>query len=353
MNFVRRLRSCVDCSDDASPASPCPQVSSQSQERARTTSMAQQWEGLRRRPTALVHEEVPACRLAIPAYRHEVATVAPSTLTHLEHASQTVRLVRATLAAASNQKPEIVLTQGESWARQRYARSQAWSRLKRRDEEGLPRPKGLDAFYARYEMDADLATQYRVGNCGQFASLSWRALAAQTINAPVQRTHDAVEDHNYLLIGDPRDPRYGETDTVVVDAWPRYPVACTLAHAKNLNPAPTALVRSVNQAPTPEEIAAFNKVLPVVSSWEINQSLAEEGRPLVGDALLKSIYEEKEEPFFDNRAEAKDPSTRYTDGSGSSKTFDQIDPALIKQQDRATRVFDRFVKRHPEWKNKD
>jgi len=76
------------------------------------------------------------------------------------------------------------------------------------------------------------------GACVEHASLAYAALATRKIDAPVMRVSDRNVDHAYVVIGDPRDPRWGEKNTVVVDPWVRYPTSFTLSESGSLNHTP-------------------------------------------------------------------------------------------------------------------
>ncbi|WP_230849972.1 type III effector [Ralstonia solanacearum] len=236
---------------------------------------------------------------------------------NLKIAERTVQQVKLMLPyGGGNQKPDVTYTEGESWAR----------RSMLRDETYCQNPI----------QHAKEAVRYQAGNCAEHANVSYTLLAGQQLNAPLLRVSDADDDHAYVLIGDPRDPEWGERDTVVVDAWATHPSAFTLAEADDMRPTmPPSFQRSRYSPPDPD---ANLRNVRHVTTEDVNQYLAEYSRPHVGPALLDHIDEYVDtNRFFNAKTYAKDPSTRYGDSSYTSKSMDRIAESTVDRQREARR----------------
>jgi hypothetical protein len=141
--------------------------------------------------TVKVHDEVDARSLGLPRYENRVVKVNSETLEHLKSASWVNRIAKATLAGgAGNQKTDICASSGESWARRQIGfksspSSSAQGQLKR-----VQKAQG--------------------GNCVEHSIVTTALLAQKQLNAPVIQVWDHEIDHQYTLIGDPRDRKWGQ-----------------------------------------------------------------------------------------------------------------------------------------------
>jgi len=180
----------------------------------------------------------------------------------------------------------------------------------------------------------------------EHASLAYAALATRKIDAPVMRVSDRNVDHAYVVIGDPRDPRWGEKNTVVVDPWVRYPTSFTLSESGSLNHTPfmpAVVEREPGSAPDPDAVDLLRSVRPV-STAEVEQMLAENDLPPIGDALVEHINENvgRRLHLYDVRTGASDPSVKYSDSRLSrGKTMDKITRSVVARGKDAERALQR------------
>ena len=281
-------------------------------------------EGLTSNPLARLEQEtivtthtaVTPQNLDLRAYRSKKVEVESTTLTALRIADRTHQEVKCLLPYGSgNRKAEVIYTEGESWAREKIQHSLAMAHA---NESLYEKSKRVLAFQA--------------GNCGEHAALAYALLARQRIAAPVRYVADLHKDHGYVTIGDSRDRRWGEKNTVVVDAWVSHPSACTLAHAKYDGTGMTAFERSVNEPPHPD--AEINDVHHVGSD-AVSSLLFASGHPPIGTRLLSHLFESKRHTLVMNptKTVAQDPSTRYTDNRATNgDTMDHIALCTVQRQ---------------------
>jgi hypothetical protein len=256
-------------------------------------------------PTVKAHEllapeELGLTRYANPpgeAPRH-VVRVRPETLKHLKAAQLAHQVVQSTfVAGAGNQVLDVLASGGESWARRKIGTAAA-------PESSLQ----------------DHLTRVQVaqgGHCTEQAAMTLATLAQMDITAPIVRIYEDSPrvDHAYTIIGDPRDPRWGE-QTVVVDPWVCVPSASTLAQTAPVD-ARTGLTWSLH----PLTSTGFPvDVIRPMDTDEVNRRLP--GTPAmrgvgaapVGEALVSHIGTLHKMRLFDVRT-GTDPSTLYTDGT--------------------------------------
>ncbi len=258
-----------------------------------------------------LHKSVDPSLFGLSSFRSRKVRVDSDTMDNLKIAETTIRQVKRMLPyGGGNQKPDVTYTEGESWAR----------RSMLRDETYCQNPI----------QHAKEVVRYQAGNCAEHANVSYALLAGRQLNAPLLRASDGGDDHAYVLIGDPRDPYWGERDTVVVDAWVTHPSAFTLAEADDLHPNMTPFQRSRHSPPDPD--ANLSNVRHVMTE-EVNQYLSEYSRPDVGPALLDYIDQYVDtNKFFNTKTSADDPSTRYGDSSFTSKAMDRIAESTVDRQ---------------------
>lgn len=291
-------------------------------------------EDLRRQPVVKLHQTCTPRELGLDHYSGRKVRVSRSTMEILTVASEVLRQVKHLFPfGAENQKADLVQSQGESLARALAARDRT------SDEATV-----VEA--ARAAMEA------QGGNCAEHADVTYAALATRTLDAPVMRVSDSNWDHGYVVIGDPRDSRWGERHTVVVDPWPRYPTACTLAETEmGLEPAMPAIAeRCPGAAPDPDAVDLMSRIQPI-GTREIADLLARNNLPLIGNGLLEYIDANQHlyAEFYDQRTTAIDPSVKYTDGTFGGKTMDKITASLVDRQRIAQRALQEFGERHEGW----
>ncbi|RLM27742.1 hypothetical protein BIY29_01265 [Brenneria alni] len=267
---------------------------------------------LAQEPVVKLHEAVSARTLGIGNYEGRHISVNSSTMAHLGLAQETLRKVKMMLPyGAGNQTAEVVYTGGESWARTKMARNVPLNNL---------------------ISDALHFARCQAGNCSEMADLTYALLAQTRINAPVMRVNDTHWDHAYVLIGDPRDQSWGESNTVVVDPWVRYPSASTLAQAVNRTPKFSSyLSRSCNEAPVPEAQALNN--IRHITTDEVERYLPSINSPAIGDELLEDLYIFRAlDNMRDEKIVARDPSTLYSSPDHPASAMDDIAQATVDRQ---------------------
>jgi len=147
----------------------------------------------------------------------EPLLVKPSTLRHLKRAQHVIdKYVNDDSMRMGNQISDIIASKGESWAR--LSKLVGW----------YNKHYGTTPFDARIRAEA--ALHFKGFNCINIGSVAFVELIASGIDVPV--VHIQGPDHSYVLLGDPADPRNREEDIVVVDLWPRFPMAHTMKTAR-------------------------------------------------------------------------------------------------------------------------
>ncbi|WP_208908629.1 type III effector [Paracidovorax avenae] len=282
--------------------------------------------GFSRQSVVKLHQVCAPQELGVPSYSGRKVRVRSETMKNLKTASDVLMEVKHMMPfGAGNQIADIVQTQGESWARASMARVTA----------------GRNSSVMEY---GQAGMQAQGGACNEHASVAFVALASREINAPITRVKDSRIDHAYALIGDPRDPRWGESDTVVVDPWARYPSACTLAET-GMHHTPSSAHSQVPPrcGPIPEAVALMQGVQQA-SRAEVDRMLADNGLPPVGNSLLRHLNRNvlgTSLHAYDNRIAARDPSVKYTDGSLlGGKTMDKMALSQVNRQKEAQRMLD-------------
>ncbi|MBJ7221840.1 MULTISPECIES: type III effector [unclassified Brenneria] len=275
-----------------------------------------------------LHDAVSADFLGISRFEGKNIRVDSSTMENLNLAQETLRQVKMMLPyGAGNQKADIIATQGESAVRV----------LMHREKSDSPFPM----------VNAREAARYQAGNCHEHADLAYTLLAGKKVDAPVQIVDDKNWEHEYVLIGDPRDQTWGEQKTVVVDPWVRLPTAATLAQTSNRNPESHAQSqRERNAEPAPAALALHN--IKHVTSAEVAQFIREEHMPQIGPEFLAWILnpeipegaDASEAELLDEKNVAKDPSTRYSSHFFNAASMDSIAKTTVDHQKAAQRAWD-------------
>lgn len=276
-----------------------------------------------------LHRSVSPNALGLASFAGSRVEVSAATMNHLRNASDVLlRTKRLLPFGAGNQKADIIHSQGEAAARTAMLIDQ---------HPGFPAPI----------IASKQAAQFQGGKCRQHADVTYTILAGQKIGAPVMMVNDQHQDHGYCLIGDPRDPRWGDAATVVVDAWPGYPVASTLAQSVNRHPVfPAHYQRPPGAAPSEVAISALQDV-QTINRDAVNAFLQSKQWPVVGHGLLKYLSENRDSlNLRDEKLAVQDPSVAYySRDEPAGETMDNIAAETVDKQRRAHAAMDRFNSR--------
>lgn len=279
---------------------------------------------LAREPVVALHEAVPPSELGLAEYQFAQVPVRTSTFSALRRAERVHREVRCLLPyGAGNRLADVEYTEGESWARNLV---------------------GMTSSRRQYQhpiQDAQACVPFQAGVCHEHAVVAYARLASETINAPVRFQSDAQSDHGFVLIGDHRDPQWGERDSVIVDAYVAYPSACTLAQANQLyQPGMSLVERGPQQAPDPD--ASFLRV-HYQGTDTINRQLSRSHYPPIGQRLLTQVraHVAQHNPYSGLRTAARDPSTGYrSEDVVTSETTDRLTRSAVRRQQVAYQISD-------------
>nr|WP_113865126.1 hypothetical protein [Brenneria salicis]NMN91100.1 hypothetical protein [Brenneria salicis ATCC 15712 = DSM 30166]RBP66598.1 hypothetical protein DES54_103128 [Brenneria salicis ATCC 15712 = DSM 30166]RLM31961.1 hypothetical protein BHG07_02375 [Brenneria salicis ATCC 15712 = DSM 30166] len=262
------------------------------------------------------HEQFSAQSLGLSSYQYRTVQVKSSTMENLAQAAWANQVVKNILhAGAGNQIKDISSSSGESWARAKLA----------------------DDAYSGGNSLAQLkrAQKMQGGNCPVFASTASAVLQGKT-DAPMMRVRTRLPEgnsHEFLLLGDRRASRWGDRNTVVVDAWPVKPSASTFDQTfiQDARSGEKLSLRDVLSEYCNEEYSAYtfsNKDRDRLTSIKpldtdaIDRKLHKQHLPSIGDELVEHIFATESDNLFDARV-STDPSTYYTDGD-ETRTFDNI-----------------------------
>ncbi|RFP13211.1 hypothetical protein D0T25_24350 [Duganella sp. BJB488] len=271
------------------------------------------------------------------------------TFEHLELA-QTVNLVvkDAFVAGAGNQRLDILASGGESWARRELATTKF--------------PRG------NTESQLQRVQYAQGGHCSTHAALSAAMLAQHALKAPVVQIWENEMDHVYALIGDPRDPVYGEKNTVVVDPWVGAPSACTLAEAR-LHDAGSGEVTKFRPErglrtgvynpgqPMPAQQVNIARNIYRMDTEQVDKRLAKINKTLrkdgvgIGAGLVDHIRRGQDAgTLFDCRV-STDPRTEYENRStGQVKTFDALSPQTADRLRRGDAAMNAIMRTEGRWR---
>lgn len=199
--------------------------------------------------------------------------------------------------------------------------------------------------------DASAAIKNGGGGCYDFAAtlmcLVIDALKEAGINRPVYIVGDKKEDHAYILIGNPADPKYGMKNTVVGDVYTTFFAAHTLEEAERAEPN----YENPEDEYDPEEdlsVENYNKIHLSTVKRESDEAIIAYGQkknlPPRGPELLhwvsqqnKKLQESGDEASneaggcFDDIKTAKDLSTVYKDADGNMLTFENFPENYIHE----------------------
>lgn len=304
------------------PASPSSDFENTSSPREGTQFTFQPTGSLSLGPLGKLHEMVSAERLKMKIpYSRQTRRVNTETLHNLSIASDTIMDVKARLPYGSgNQTPDVVRTWGESNMRVSFARTRS---------EGMSRKADREREVHNY---ATSALMFQAGNCDETASLAYTLVSSQhTLNAPLMLVSDQYLSHEYALLGDPRDPTWGEKQTVVIDPWMQFPSAYTLEEARGIVPGLASIQRAPGTLPSNQAHRALSSVKQASVDAVRSLQQSNEHAP-VGEALLQEVLDDDENEKWDERCGAKDPSVRYTDGSSTPRSYDEVPESLLQTQ---------------------
>ena len=270
-----------------------------------------------------------------------VVRVKPETLRHLKAAQLANQVVQsAFVAGAGNQKLDVLASGGESWARRKIGTAAA--------------PEGeLKDHLTRVQVAQG-------GHCTEHAALALATLAQMDLNAPIVRIYEDAPpvDHAYTIIGDPRDPRWGE-ETVVVDPWVSAPAASILSQTSHVDSATGATWRlhpisssgvpvdaSLPKRPLAQAAIDIARDIHPIDTEEVNRRLP--GTPAmkgvgakpVGEALVSHIESLHRMRLYDVRT-STDPSTLYTDGT-NTESMDEVSRETVDRLRRGTAELERL-----------
>lgn len=280
--------------------------------------------------THKLHETVNPSYLGIDEYQHQTEYVDTQTLKHLNIASKTIQEIdRIMPYGAGNQWLNVIATNGESNIRCRMLHTKIDEVMGK-----LQELEGPAKSMAMTGLNVHLTRQYQAGNCTEMSIMAHHRLITEGLDAPILTVADDIRDHVYTLIGDPRDHKWGEKNTVVVDAWPIYKSTYTLKHAiYNLESRPKIILEYPASTPSPNSINAFfHEKYPILNTTYVNQHLASNNLPPVGNEYLKHCYKNFIPGYHrDERVGTRDPSIRYTDGYEPRRTFDDISEDLLNK----------------------
>jgi hypothetical protein len=185
---------------------------------------------------------------------------------------------------------------------------------------------------ANYDKDASVQVkarrwiQFGGMNCGDINAIAFAEMQAEKHSRPLLLVKDNECDHGYVLSGDPRDPKWGERNTVVVDAYPAAPCAHTLDEAIEAKPASERPVEQYSPGAPIFEFSIEEEVKKNrVSTEEVDEFAKGRGYPEVGRKALAWIANGGTGvDLWDMKKSAKDVSTIYVDDTGREGAFNYV-----------------------------
>ncbi|ECG8590451.1 hypothetical protein FNI11_12010 [Salmonella enterica subsp. salamae] len=239
----------------------------------------------------------------------EIVKVSETTIDNLIYARKIINDTRSLLKfGAGNQYCDIINTKGESFLRAHYAMA-----------------KGGDSIISH----AKMCIQTQAANCSGHADVSYCLMNKNEVSLPVGRATSDVDDHAFVVIGDPRDSSH---ETVVVDAWASLATPFMLKNAdKNI----------INENPTIKEWlphrpqSIINESVTAIPLKEIEGFFKRLGVPPAGMKLCNYLMrDEKANSFvYDKLTTVRNPKVNYLSES-TPKRFagDEINESLYKSK---------------------
>ncbi|WP_096968477.1 hypothetical protein [Escherichia coli] len=239
----------------------------------------------------------------------EIVKVSEMTMDNLIYARKIIKNTQALLKfGAGNQWCDIVNTKGESFLRANYA---------------MAKSDGGIISHAK------MCIQTQAANCSGHADVAYCLIDKNEVSLPVGRATSDVDDHAFVVIGDPRDCSH---ETVVVDAWPSLATPFMLKNADN---------NIINDNPTIKEWlhdgqqSIINESLTTTPLKEIERFFKRLGVPPVGRKLCSHfIRDEKANDFaYDKLTTVKNPNVNYISETTSKRLAgDEVNYALYKSK---------------------
>jgi len=190
----------------------------------------------------------------------------------------------------------------------------------------------------------------RHANCDRASALAAREAqqAAYGIKDPVVLYWTDGQDHNTVFIGDPRMRKYGEANTVVLDAHPVFP----MAHTKKFARYEATIPREGEEGSDEVEIWNVKKssagirhpdsTVPPVSSAQITEWLRQVGWPSrPGQSVVRHWYDneilETGHPprRWEHLFSSREPSMRYDGGNDTPSAYNAFPAAFVEQRVKA------------------
>lgn len=241
----------------------------------------------------------------------EIVKVSETTIDHLVYAGKIIKDTRSLLKfGAGNQCCDIINTKGESFLRANYAMA-----------------KGGGSIISH----AKMCIQTQAANCSGHADVSYCLIDKNEVSLPVGRATSDVDDHAFVVIGDPRDSSH---ETVVVDAWPSLATPFMLKNAdKNI----------INDNPTikewlhhgPQSVITENESVTTIPLKEIERFFERLGVPPVGMKLCNYLMRDKNVNSFayDKLTTVKNPKVNYLSESTLKRIAgDEVSDTLYKSK---------------------
>ncbi len=215
------------------------------------------------------------------------------------------RIVNETCAllnyGAGNQGCDIVNSKGESFLRANYAMA-----------------KGGHSF-AKH---ASMCIKAQAGNCSGHADVAYYLISKDNVTLPVGRATSDVNDHAFVVIGDPRDNAH---ETVIVDAWPSLATPFLLKNSER---------SIINRNPTIKEWLPVGKKPPQnvpiekIPLRDITHFFKEHDMPEIGNKLSKHLIQDivTSHSICDHLTTLENPKTSYL----SKSSLKRVDTDAIR-----------------------
>lgn len=177
---------------------------------------------------------------------------------------------------------------------------------------------------------AKMCIQTQAGNCSGHADVAYSLMDKNKVNLPIGRATSDVDDHAFVVIGDPRDSTH---ETVVVDTWPSLATPFLLKNADRtiINNNPT-IKEWLSDEPQPF-VCDSVKIIPLNTIEHFFKRL---GVPPVGTKLCEYlIVNDKDQEYaYDRLTSIKNPKINYL----SETTSRKIDADKVKEAIYQTKI---------------